>query len=116
MSLMPTAMPRSGPEPAARGFSARQTKAPMVFSWASIAAHGFGDGGLGRKLAGTDAALEIGERDHGWHPPTKTDRFYEPAWRASKSRAAMTRASPFPRPQVDPCCPRMDSKTPTTTI
>ena len=32
MSLTPTAMPRSGPEPAARTFSARQTKAPMVLS------------------------------------------------------------------------------------
>src|ERR1700730_13037853 len=37
MSLMPTAMPRSGPAPVARGFSARQTKAPMRFSAAPIA-------------------------------------------------------------------------------
>src|ERR1700724_438593 len=39
MSLMPTAMPRNGPVPAARGFSERQTKAPMVLSCASIASH-----------------------------------------------------------------------------
>ena len=34
MSLMPTAMPRSGPALCARGLSSRQTKAPMVFSCA----------------------------------------------------------------------------------
>src|SRR5258708_23220728 len=39
MSLMPTAMPRSGPAPAARTVLARQTKAPMVLSCASIASH-----------------------------------------------------------------------------
>src|SRR6266852_856640 len=39
MSLMPTAMPRSGPALAARRVLARQTKAPMVLSYASIASH-----------------------------------------------------------------------------
>src|SRR5229473_167195 len=36
MSLIPTAMPRSGPALAARTVSLRQTKAPMVFSSAPI--------------------------------------------------------------------------------
>src|SRR6478752_7767996 len=37
MSLMPTAIPRSGPAPAGSTALARQTKAPMVLSWAAIA-------------------------------------------------------------------------------
>jgi hypothetical protein len=39
MSLIPTAMPRSGPLSCARGLLARQTKAPMAFSPASMAAN-----------------------------------------------------------------------------
>src|SRR5215216_1533714 len=37
MSLMPTAMPRSGPALAARAFWSRQTNAPMAFSCTAIA-------------------------------------------------------------------------------
>src|SRR5262249_54070088 len=37
MSLMPTAMPRSGPSFCARGLAARNAKAPISFSRASIA-------------------------------------------------------------------------------
>ena len=44
----------------------------MVLSCASIASTRLGDRSLGRKLAGIDAALEFGERDHGYSLPATT--------------------------------------------
>ena len=78
MSLMPTAMPRSGPALTARALLSWQTKAPMVFSCAAIASSDWRDRSIRRKLAGIDPALEIGERDHGHFVSCRNlDRFYE---------------------------------------
>ena len=78
MSLMPTAMPRSGPAFCARG----------VFGMADKRADGFfvradrferkRDGGIRGEIAGIDAALKFGEREHGHRFLWRAYRFYGP--------------------------------------
>ena len=131
MSLIPTAMPRSGPWLAARGLAARQTKAPTAFSFASIASHRLSDRRLGRKLASIDPTLQFGKRYHWLFPPEDdpaafTERVRKgqafPSESRGTARGPMSKAKPAdsakkrrpinfrcPHPRVESCWPRGNS-------
>ena len=65
MSLMPTAMPRSGPAACRADVLGAADKGADGLSCAAIASQRLRDRGVGGKIAGSDTALKVGERDHG---------------------------------------------------
>ena len=64
MSLMPTAMPRSGPAFCARAISVVADEGADGLFVRVDCFERLRDRGVGGKIAGIDAALEVGERDH----------------------------------------------------
>src|ERR1700722_381878 len=106
MSLMPTAMPRSRPVPAARGFSERQTKAPMVLSCASIASHDRAIAASGESSPESiwrcnSASEIIGIYFLQKGPTAFTDRLG-----IGQEPPIVTINPSFPHPPVDPFCPQ----------